>query len=96
MSLHTPIAFLIFNRPNLTAQVFEAIRQAKPHKLLVVSDGPRFSEEAEKSEKARAVIQQVDWECEVLTNFSNVNLGCKRRVSSGLDWVFSEVEEAIV
>ena len=96
MSLHTPVAFLIFNRPDLTAQVFEAIRQAKPHKLLVVADGPRFSEEAEKCEKARAVIQQVDWECEILTNFSNVNLGCKRRVSRGLDWVFSEVEEAII
>lgn len=96
MSLHTPVVFLIFNRPDLTAQVFEAIRQAKPHKLLVVADGPRFSEEAEKCEKARVVIQQVDWECEVLTNFSNVNLGCKCRVSSGLDWVFSEVEEAII
>ncbi|MFM6532419.1 MAG: hypothetical protein ACKPIB_29745, partial [Dolichospermum sp.] len=38
----------------------------------------------------------VDWECEVLTNYSDVNLGCKIRVSGGLDWVFSEVEEAII
>lgn len=96
MSLITPVALLIFNRPELTEQVFEAIRQAKPKKLLVVADGPRFLEEAEKCNNARAVINKVNWDCEVLTNFSKINLGCKNRVSSGLDWVFSEVEEAII
>lgn len=96
MPLSTPIAFFIFNRPHLTEIVFEAIRQVRPKKLLVVADGPRFPEEAEKCEKARAVINRVDWDCEVLTNFSDKNLGCKRRVSSGLDWVFSKVEEAII
>jgi hypothetical protein len=96
MSFSTPVAFIIFNRPDLTEIVFEAIRQAKPKKLLVIADGPRFPEEAEKCEKTRAVIKKVDWECEVLTDFSDVNMGCKLRVSSGLDWVFSEVEEAII
>ncbi|MEN2383889.1 MAG: hypothetical protein KA716_33360 [Gloeotrichia echinulata DEX184] len=96
MPLSTPIGFFIFNRPDLTAQVFEAIRQTKPHKLLVVADGPRFPEEEEKCLKTREVIKSVDWDCEVLTNFSEINLGCKYRVYSGLDWVFSQVEEAII
>ena len=30
----------------------------------------------------------------MLTNFSDINLGCKRRVASGLDWVFSQVERS--
>jgi hypothetical protein len=94
--LKTPVAFLIFNRPDLTSIVFDAIAQAKPKKLLVVADGPRFPEEAVKCRQARAVVERVDWDCEVLTNFSEINLGCKHRVSSGLDWVFSEVEEAII
>lgn len=94
--LKTPVAFIIFNRPDLTEVVFEAIAKVKPKKLLVVADGPRFPEEAEKCEKARAIIEKVDWDCEVLTNFSEKNLGCRYRVSSGLDWVFSEVEEAII
>ncbi|HAA29505.1 MAG TPA: hemolytic protein HlpA-like protein [Cyanobacteria bacterium UBA8553] len=96
MMLNTPVAFLIFNRPDLTELVFETIRQAKPKKLLVVADGPRFLEEVNKCQEARAVIKRVDWDCEVLTNFSEKNLGCGLRVSSGLDWVFSEVEEAII
>ena len=45
---------------------------------------------------AREIINRVDWDCEVITNFSDVNLGCKRRLSSGLDWVFVQVEEAII
>lgn len=92
------IAFIIFNRPDTTAKVFAEIARAKPSKLLVVADGPRPNRpgEAEKCVAARKIIEQVNWDCEVLTNYSDVNLGCKRRVSSGLDWVFDTVEEAIV
>jgi hypothetical protein len=39
---------------------------------------------------------RVDWSCEVSTHYSDVNLGCKRRISSGLQWVFEQAEEAIV
>jgi hypothetical protein len=96
MSCETPIAFFIFRRPDLTTQVFEAIRQAKPQMLLVVADGPRNESEAILCQQARAVIETVDWDCEILRNYVDENLGCRKRVSSGLDWVFAQVEEAIV
>jgi hypothetical protein len=98
MALHTPVAFVIFNRPDTTLRVFETIRAARPATLLVVADGPRPDRpgEADRCAAARAVIDGVDWDCEVLTNFADTNLGCKRRISSGLDWVFSLVEEAII
>lgn len=38
--LSTPVLFLIFIRPQLTARVFEEIRRAKPRRLFVVADGP--------------------------------------------------------
>jgi hypothetical protein len=95
MAFSIPIAFFIFNRPDLTKIVFETIAKAKPEKLFVVADGPRFPEEAEKCLQARAIIDRVDWKCEVLTDYSDRNLGCGRRVASGIDWVFSEAEEAI-
>src|SRR5208337_2346930 len=98
MSLSTPVAFLIFNRPDTTARVFEEIRRARPTELLVIADGPRENDprEAERCSAARAIIEKVDWPCEVLKNYSDTNLGCKRRVSSGLDWAFATVEEAII
>jgi hypothetical protein len=96
--LMTPVAFIVFNRPDTTERVFAEIAKARPPKLLVIGDGARSgkSGEAEKVEACRAIIKRVDWDCEVLTNFSEVNLGCKRRVSSGIDWVFEQVEEAII
>lgn len=95
MSLSTPVAFMIFNRPDLTQVVFEAIAKAEPKTLFVVADGPRFPAEAEKCAQTRAIIDRVDWDCDVFTNYSEKNLGCGRRVASGIDWVFSEVEKAI-
>lgn len=94
----TPVVFFIFNRPDTTRKVFEAIRQAQPSKLLVVADGPRSDreEEAEKCQATRDIIQTVDWNCEVMTNYSEVNLGCKHRIASGLNWVFETVDEAII
>lgn len=96
MHCSTPVVFLIFCRPDLTARVFEQIRAVKPTKLLVVADGPRNEEEAALCQQARAITEQIDWNCEVLRNYSDINLGCKKRVSSGLNWVFSKVEEAII
>lgn len=96
--LEKPVAFLIFNRPETTRKVFAAIREARPPILLVVADGPRNSVAGEDQlcAQARSVIEGVDWKCRVQTNFADTNLGCMRRVSSGLDWVFSQVDEAIV
>jgi len=96
--LTTPVALLIFNRPDTTERVFREIAKAKPPKLLVVADGPRANRagEYEKCQQTRAIIQKVDWDCEVITNFSENNMGCKLRVASGIDWIFEQVEEAII
>ena len=83
MTLSTPVAFLIFNRPELTKIVFDAIAGVKPRKLFVVADGPRFPEEQQRCQQARAVINGVNWECEVETDYSDKNLGCGRRVARG-------------
>lgn len=63
---------------------------------MVIADGPRSEQEREKCERTRQVIETVDWDCEVWRNYSETNLGCKRRISSGLDWVFENYEEAII
>ncbi|MBW4590064.1 glycosyltransferase [Aetokthonos hydrillicola Thurmond2011] len=96
--LKTPVCFTIFNRPDTTQKVFEAIRQVKPPLLLIISDGPRSDKlgEVEKCNAVRAIVDQIDWKCELLKNFSDINMGLKHRISSGLDWVFNIVEEAII
>jgi len=94
--IETPVAFFIFKRPALTRTAFNAIRQVKPKTLLIVADGPRSREEKLSCDEARDIINDIDWDCELKTNFADTNLGCRNRVASGLDWVFSQVEEAII
>lgn len=97
-TLSTPIAFIIFNRPTETERSFAQIANAKPTQLFVIADGPRQNHptDAANCAAARAIVEKIDWECTVHRNYSEQNLGCKRRVSSGIDWVFSLVEEAII
>lgn len=97
--MNTAVAFIVFNRPEVTRRVWAAIREARPPKLFVIADGPRAERpgEAKKCAEVRAVIEAgVDWPCEVRRDYAEVNLGCGRRVASGLDWVFEQVEEAII
>jgi hypothetical protein len=93
-----PVIFAIFNRPDTTRRVFEAIRAAKPTKILVVADGPRANQpgEVEKCAAARAIIDEVDWDCEVQRNFAKTNMGCRLRLSSGITWAFELVDKAII
>lgn len=96
--LKTAVLFLIFNRPDTTKQVFEAIRQAKPSRLYVAADGPRADKagEVEKVEQVRRIATQVDWYCEVKTLFRGKNFGCRVAVSSAIDWFFENEEEGII
>lgn len=96
--MQTPVLFLIFNRPDTTKRVFQAIRQAKPTNLYVAADGPRpgKQDDQKKCLEARNVIESVDWPCEVKTLYRNQNLGCRLAVSSAISWFFDEVEEGIV
>jgi ubiquinone/menaquinone biosynthesis C-methylase UbiE len=96
--LKTAVLFIVFNRPDTTKELFEAIRKAKPPRLYVAADGPRADKhgEAEKVEQVRRIATQVDWDCEVKTLFRDKNLGCKYAVSGSVDWFFENEEEGII
>ncbi len=96
--LQTAVLFLVFNRPDTTAQVFEAIRQAKPPRLYVAADGPREAKdgEAERVARVREIATAVDWPCEVKTLFREKNLGCGYAVKTAIDWFFSNEDMGII
>lgn len=96
--MHSPILFLVFNRPDVTRRVFEVIRKARPSKLYIASDGPRKDKagEAECCAAVQEIVSQVDWPCEVSKLIRQENLGCKIAVSSAIDWFFSCEPEGII
>lgn len=93
-----PVLLLIYNRPHLTARVFEAIRAARPTRLYVAADGPRGERagEAERCAEARRVATAVDWPCEVRLRFLEQNLGCRRAVGEAITWFFQWEPEGII
>lgn len=95
----TPVLFLIFNRPDVTGQVFNEIRRIKPAQLFIAADGPRahITGEDEKCALTRQeVLNHIDWPCEVKTLLRDKNLGCGKAVSDAVTWFFEHVEEGII
>lgn len=98
LSYDVPIYFHIFNRKELTSQVFEKIRIIKPKKLYVTADGPRNTIETDKSEclAARKIIDTIDWDCQLKTQFFDKNYGSYLSYTNGLNWLFSNEKEAVL
>lgn len=98
MKTASPVLLLVYNRPEVTRQVFNAIRRVQPRHLFIAADGPnpsRGEDEALVAE-VRSVVSQVDWPCEVSTLFRERNLGLKTAVGEAITWFFANVEEGII
>lgn len=97
-SLRTAVLLLIFNRPDTTRRVFEAVRRARPPRLYIAADGPRTThpDDPARCAGARAIVADIDWPCEVFTLFRTTNLNCGVGPASAIDWFFRQEEEGIV
>ena len=51
---------------------------------------------ANAARRPRAVIDTIDWGCDVRTLYADANMGLADRVASGLTWIFAQVESAII
>lgn len=96
--LEVPVGLLLFNRPDHTAKVLSVLARVKPRVLLVVADGPRpdHPEDVKRCREVRALVEQVDWDCEVRTRYADMNLGVGAGVSGGCDWFFTQSDRVIV
>ena len=61
-------------------------------------DGHRLerSDDVAKCNEVKILADQIDWQCEVKTLFSEKNLGCKFGPYKAIDWFFKNVEEGII
>jgi hypothetical protein len=99
----TPVLLLVFNRPDTTRQVLDALRTAGVRRLYVAADGPRpgHPSDARLCAATRAVVTaacqaSISWNCEVRTLFRTENLGCSAAVVDAIDWFFTDEPEGII
>ncbi len=96
--LDVPVVLITFNRRDVAEKVFGQIKKVKPRQLFFVSDGPRPEKigEDELVNLTRKIVDEINWDCELHTNFSEDNLGCDKRVETGITWAFETVDRAII
>lgn len=80
----------------MTLDVINSLREVKPTEIFVVADGPKNSLDAERCKETRLLVGHIDWKCKIYKIYSPVNLGLRKRVVSGLNYVFSKVDRAII
>jgi hypothetical protein len=68
----------------------------QPKTLFIAADGPKNNSDLVKCGQVREIFRKIDWDCKIFRNFSDVNLGCKIRVSSAIDWFFQSVDRGII
>ena len=94
--VQNPVAIIVFNRPDFVKRLLEKLKEVKPTKLYVIADAPRRKQEEERCNQVKELIENIDWSCQIFKEYANSNMGCRKRIVSGLDWLFSLEEEAII
>ena len=95
---NSPILLIVFNRPVQTKKVFEEIAALKPKQLFIGADGSRDGHEGDTRNcpLVRAIVSEVNWDCDVQYLFQERNLGCKNAVTAAIDWFFDKVPAGII
>lgn len=94
-----PILVLAFNRADHVIQSMKAIKEYKPERLYIECDGPRLNKVGEKEAveaTRKALLDAIDWPCEVNTLFREENLGCAKAVYGAITWFFEQEEYGII
>lgn len=94
--LRIPVLLIGFKRYEQTRAVMEALRAARPPRLYFACDGARNPEEAKVVDRVKALVELVDWPCELHTRFSEVNQSVRFGPPAAIDWFFEHEEEGII
>ena len=92
------VLMIFFTRPDTLKQVFAQVKRARPARLFLACDGPREGNTGDvlRMEECKAIVSDIDWECEVHTHYSDVNLGCGRGPCEAITWAFQHTDKLVI
>jgi len=96
--IDVPVLLIFFTRPDTFKKVFEKVKEARPSKLFLACDGPRENrpDDIEKINQCKKIAEDIDWECEIYTDYSEKNLGCGIRPQSAIAWALGIVDRIVI
>lgn len=93
-----PVLYIAFARPEYARQSFDAIKAAKPKKLYFYSNKGRVGhgDELERNNQVRAMINEIDWECDLHTWFRDECVDVYTSLFGAINWLFDNEEMGII
>lgn len=92
-----PILLITFIKFDTALRVLNNIKNVKPTKLYLASDGGRnFEEHVKIQEFRKQILKSIDWNCQIFTLFSEINLGCKQGPNNAINWFFQNEKSGII
>lgn len=96
--IDVPVLLIFFVRDEVLQKVFDSVKEARPSTLLLWQDGPRKNrfDDLEGIKKCRRIVENIDWDCKVYTNYHENNMGCDPSTFLAQKWAFSLVDKCII
>ena len=94
-----PVLVMGFNRPDHVKKALKPVCAYQPDRLYLACDGPRADKEGEPEiveSTQKAMLDAVNWECDVRTFFRKENLGCTDAVNSAISWFFEHEDYGVI
>ena len=90
------VLIIFFRRSEALQKTFDAVKAARPRKLLLWQDGPRNEADMSGILECRRIVEDIDWECEVHKCYNEKNFGCDPSTFYSHKWAFSIVDKCII
>jgi len=92
-----PIVLIIYNRPIYAKKILLSINKLNINKVYVIADGPKNNpNDVKLVKKTRKLLNKLSNKIKVIKIFSEDNLGLRKRIISGLNYVFKKEKVAII
>lgn len=98
-SITSPVLLLLFNRPEHTRTLIEAIKPFQLRRVTVACDYPHANDKENqlKVNQVKQIIRdEIDWPCELRTLYTEKHLGCKIACSSAITEFFNHEDYGII
>jgi len=95
--MNIPIVLIIYNRPTYTKKILLSINKLNINKVYIIADGPKNNlNDVKLVKKTRKLLNKLSNKIKVFKIFSEDNLGLRKRIISGLNYVFKKEKLAII
>lgn len=88
---HSPVLLIAYNRPEKLLRLIQSLKLSQPAIVMIAVDGPRLDskDDTVRVQLTRDAVEQVSWNCQLLTRFREKNLGLQKAYVDAVNWAIS-------